>query len=319
MVKDWVKQKKLTQKIEDLTPGAWFKEEHAKWTKQYQEWRRRQTDFKDPNKKKALIAKKKDELKKKADEAKKAAEEAGEEAEEISQEIDMEIKADDLDVWAVEDVADIGNCEPLFQNFAFEDWTLLTLRYELHLLVHAFNKDVNDPDRPSFSEEHMQFYYNKYFKKTFNLKNLNLAGLSDFVELIKESLSFSDSKLLSAPLTADTAFVHFVKLAEEHRRERERRVDAGDETAELKFVRPAPPPKQNNNQQSGGNSNNGNNYQSGSYAAQKRPYSGHGGGNSNYPPAKRQYSSNNGGGGGGGGGGGAWGGNRGYGGGYGRR
>eukprot|EP00438_Fugacium_kawagutii_P015722 Skav235345 [mRNA] locus=scaffold520:1253293:1253487:- [translate_table: standard] len=41
---------------------------------------------------------------------------------------------------------------PLFEKFQYEDWTLLSTRYELHLLLHSFKKDLNDPDRPSFGE-----------------------------------------------------------------------------------------------------------------------------------------------------------------------
>merc|ERR1712150_43146 len=36
-----------------------------------------------------------------------------------------------------------------------------------------------------------------------------------------------------------------IKLAEDNRRDRQRRLDAGDETAKLKFNRPAPPPPRN--------------------------------------------------------------------------
>merc|ERR1712203_483469 len=38
----------------------------------------------------------------------------------------------------------------------------------------------------------------------------------------------------------DAPVENFVKLTEEHRRDRVRRIDAGDETAQIKFVRPAP-------------------------------------------------------------------------------
>lgn len=65
-LKDWVLQKKLTQKAEDLVPGEWFKGEWLKWSKTVQEWRKLQTEFKDPVKRKALIAKKKAEAKKKS-------------------------------------------------------------------------------------------------------------------------------------------------------------------------------------------------------------------------------------------------------------
>merc|ERR1719273_1821299 len=51
--------------------------------------------------------------------------------------------------------------------------------------------------------------------------------------------------MVEVKLPDDKNFDHFVKLAEEHRRERQRRLDAGDETAELKFrkLTPVPPAK----------------------------------------------------------------------------
>ena len=41
----------------------------------------------------------------------------------------------------------------------WEDWTLLSLRYELHLLTHAFPKDSEDPERVAVPLEHLAFYY----------------------------------------------------------------------------------------------------------------------------------------------------------------
>ena len=63
----------------------------------------------------------------------------------------------------------IGNGEPLFADFNWEDWALLTLRYELHLLSHAFKKDVDDPERPGFSDTHLSFYYNKLKRGGFSM------------------------------------------------------------------------------------------------------------------------------------------------------
>merc|ERR1712032_878493 len=77
----------------------------------------------------------------------------------------MEINAEDIDVASVEDVMDLGNGEPLFHNFVYEDWVLLSTRFEFNLLIHAFRKDLDDPERPSFVEAHFAFYYNKYFNK----------------------------------------------------------------------------------------------------------------------------------------------------------
>lgn len=206
----------------------------------------------------------------------------------------MEINAEDLDVFSIEDVTDIGNGEPLFAHFVYEDWALLSARCEFHLLLHAFKQDLNDPDRPSFTEGHMPFYYNKYFKKSFNLKNFGVEKLADFVDLIKDTLTITEEKsFLESVLSEDTPPDIFVKLTEDHRRERQRRMDAGDETAKLKFTRPAPPPPRQpqSGAQSGGKTSApqqsrygagggsgastgaGTGAGAGSYSSQKRPYS----------------------------------------------
>mmetsp|Transcript_38782 Transcript_38782/g.111988 ORF Transcript_38782/g.111988 Transcript_38782/m.111988 type:complete len:729 (-) Transcript_38782:48-2234(-) len=228
LLKEWISQKKLTQRVEDLQPGAWFKEEWSKWQKVLGEWRKKQNDFKDPQRRKAMLAKKKEEAKK------KAAEDGAEAKEEDAK--PMEINAEDIDVMSVEDVTDLGNGEPLFARFQYEDWALLSARYELHLLLHAFKQDLNDPDRPSFGENHLAFYFSKYFKKAFNLKGYGVEKLSEFVELIKETVSIGEKNgFLKPELEADASPSDFVKVTEEHRRERQRRIDAGDETAKVKF------------------------------------------------------------------------------------
>merc|ERR1719442_158301 len=109
----------MTQRVEDLKPGDAFKEAHPKWQKSMQEWRKLASDWKDAGKRKALLAKR-------AEAKKKEAEEKGDEAPKEDPQIDM----DELDVFAVENVSDVGNGEPLFANFAFEDWLLLSTRYE---------------------------------------------------------------------------------------------------------------------------------------------------------------------------------------------
>merc|ERR1719356_341285 len=245
-LKAWVFERKMTQRVEDLQPGESFKEEWSKWQKTVQEWRKKQSEWRDPNKRKAMVAKKKEEAKKKK-------EEAGEEAAEEEAAEPMEINAEDVDAMEVEDVTDLGNCEPLFAHFVYEDWALLSLRYEFNLLLHSFKKDLNDPDRPGFKEEHLAFYYSKYFKKTFTLKNYGIEKIADFVELVKENVTINEKTGFFEPvLEPDTAPAHFVKLTEEHRRERARRVDAGDETAKLKFTRPEPPAKPQGAPPSGG-------------------------------------------------------------------
>eukprot|EP00416_Gambierdiscus_australes_P023110 CAMPEP_0171071894 /NCGR_PEP_ID=MMETSP0766_2-20121228/10555_1 /TAXON_ID=439317 /ORGANISM="Gambierdiscus australes, Strain CAWD 149" /LENGTH=864 /DNA_ID=CAMNT_0011528447 /DNA_START=47 /DNA_END=2638 /DNA_ORIENTATION=- len=276
LLRKWVLERKMTQRVEDLQPGAAFKEHWAAWQKTLGEWRKMQTDYKDPAKRKAMLAKRKAEAAKK-----KKDDEGTEEAEEEEEAKPMEINAEDLDVSTVEDVTDIGNGEPLFQHFAYEDWVLLAARYEFHLLLHSFKQDLNDEDRPSFTEEHLAFYYNKYFKKSFTLKHFGVEKFVDFAEMIKETLSISKAKSFLEPLQEqDTPVTTFVKLTEEHRRERQRRIDAGDETAKLKFSRPAPPPPRQQPPQApsrygpGGGSSSAYNGSGGSggSGAQKRPY-----------------------------------------------
>merc|ERR1740123_1876290 len=114
-------------------------------------------------------------------------------------------------------------------------------------MIHSFKKDLDDADRPSFGEKHLAFYYNAYYRKAFNLKTYGMEKLSEFVEIIKSTVSISEKNgFLVAEVPEDTPFADFVKVVEDHRRERQRRIDAGDETAQLKFSRPQPaqPPRQ---------------------------------------------------------------------------
>merc|ERR1712032_424472 len=101
----------------------------------------------------------------------------------------------ELDVFAVKDVMDVGNGEPLFFNF----------------------------------------YYERYFKKCFVASNYGCKGVSDFLELIEEVAKVADSGLLEGLLPEDTPKTKFIKFVEHHRRERLRSFEAGDETAQLKF------------------------------------------------------------------------------------
>ncbi|CAE8633150.1 unnamed protein product [Polarella glacialis] len=292
LLQAWVLEKKLTSRAEDLTPGESFKEAWTKWQKTLAEWRRRQTEYKDPAKRKAAQAKKLADSKKKLEDEKKKLIEAGDEdgakaldAQAEQEAKPMEIDVENLDVFTVEDVTDLGNGEPLFAEFLYEDWILLSTRYELHLLLHSFKKDLNDTDRPSFGEKHLAFYYNKYFKKNWNLQQFGTKTFEDFIELIKDSTSLDAAKtFLKAEQVEDTPIESFLKLTEDHRRDRQRRVDAGDETAQLKFSRPAPPPRQGGAPSApaakgGGKGGGGKGAPApatsygGSYAAQKRPYS----------------------------------------------
>ncbi|CAE7742529.1 desi2, partial [Symbiodinium pilosum] len=155
-------------------------------------------------------------------------------------ELDEEIEKADNDVFEMEDVTDIGTGEPLFFNFGFEDWALLSLRFELHLLAHAFLHDCGDPERTGIYPDHLLFYYNRYYKKGLNPKNYGVEGVEarrELVALVRDSIVICPPKVIESMLSAELEDNDiFVKLTEEARRERLRRLDAGDESARLKFA-----------------------------------------------------------------------------------
>eukprot|EP00439_Symbiodinium_sp_Y106_P082149 s312_g21.t1 len=206
-LRKWVLETKLTTRIEDLQPSQDFKDKYAAWQKSYSELQGKQKAWRAAGSKKAK---------------------------------------DGASGDAVEDINDIGGGEPLYSSFEAEDWALLQLRYELFLLQDSFKKDVNDPDRVAIPEAHLSFYYSKYFKKQMNLKQFGVTEIADLVKLAKDTVAISeDTKMFSTILDDDLESMDaLVKLTEESRKERQRRIDAGDETARLKFVlhNPAPAP-----------------------------------------------------------------------------
>jgi hypothetical protein len=214
-LRSWVLNKKLTAPIDTLKPSEWFKTKHTKFVKSVKEWQEKQKPFE----------------KKKQEEAKKAAAKAA-----ADEDITEEDVAEDLDIFAVEDVCDVGNGEPLFVSFTFEDWALLTLRYEMVLLAHAFKKDVDDEDYIGIHEPNLSFYYTKYYSKQLMTKHFGKENNKDLLELVKDCVAIdSEKNVLKASLEDQETLDIFVKLTEEARRERQRRIDAGDESARLTF------------------------------------------------------------------------------------
>merc|ERR1712066_818485 len=71
-MKQWQLNKKMTERVEDLQPGEWFKGKWEEWKKVVSGWKTAQREFKDPNLKKRAEERKK---KAEADKKKKEAEE----------------------------------------------------------------------------------------------------------------------------------------------------------------------------------------------------------------------------------------------------
>merc|ERR1712226_283487 len=127
---------------------------------------------------------------------------------------------------------------PLFANFSFEDWSLFKLRYELYLLMSAFKKDAQDPERVGIHESLFTFYYTKYFNRQISPTAYGKETLQQVIDLVKDTAGFDSSNgvlICKFPEDAVKEAADFVKLQEENRRERQRRIDAGDETVRLNF------------------------------------------------------------------------------------
>lgn len=173
----WVFERKKTSRIEDLEPGEWFQELHKAWMKKFNDWQAKQKATK------ALAMRKEKEMAAKKKAEKEKAKEAGADEEAAAQDDDA---AGEVDPFAVQDICDVGDGLPLFKDFAFEDWALLQLRYELYILQEAFRKDVDDPDIEGIQERHLPFYYGKYFRKQLVGRVWGTNTIAEVVALAKE-------------------------------------------------------------------------------------------------------------------------------------
>eukprot|EP00927_Polykrikos_kofoidii_P033483 TRINITY_DN2830_c0_g1_i1.p1 TRINITY_DN2830_c0_g1~~TRINITY_DN2830_c0_g1_i1.p1 ORF type:complete len:740 (-),score=188.46 TRINITY_DN2830_c0_g1_i1:275-2413(-) len=184
-----VSEKKRTARIDGFVAGPWFKEQLVEWSQQVKEWQ-------------GILAQAK---------AKKSAAPA-------DGNVSGEHEA--CDVFAVENVCDVGNGEPLFIKFGSPDWLLLNLRWELFTMVHAFKKDSGDEDSAFVPEAQLGFYYSKYYRKQLIPKVYGKQTISEVVALVKDTVLLDEGNLvaLNTPGSLDV----FIKHAEERRRERER-------------------------------------------------------------------------------------------------
>merc|ERR1712232_996592 len=198
-------EKKKTSRIENLVVGEWFKTQNAEWNKKFKDWKAKQTEV---AKTKTLT----------------------------------EDEENAIQVLDCEDIEDVGSGVPLYLKFSAEDWILLTLRWEVYALAVAYKKDANDPDRMQIPDKHFMFYFNRYFKKQFNIVTFGKDSVAEVLKLVKDTAAIEDG-VLTTPLDEDLPSLDiFVKLTENNRRERQRRIDAGDETARLSIKVPGPAP-----------------------------------------------------------------------------
>eukprot|EP00933_Yihiella_yeosuensis_P020190 TRINITY_DN1624_c1_g1_i1.p1 TRINITY_DN1624_c1_g1~~TRINITY_DN1624_c1_g1_i1.p1 ORF type:complete len:922 (+),score=332.71 TRINITY_DN1624_c1_g1_i1:84-2768(+) len=265
-MKKWVLDRKQTSRIEDLIPSAWFHTRSAAFNKALAAWQKKQSDYKALLQRKAqekaakaakkAAAEKAAALKAAAEKAKKEkAEKEGKpveeekkeeekaiemEVEEEKEEPEVQVDFEGVDIFGVGEVNDIGGGMPLFKDFASEDWALMSLCFELHLLAHAFKKDCNDEERAGVHLDHLGFYYNKYYKKNLVNKQYGCEKTEDLVALAKDVVMVNSSNALESLLDDEMEYPQvFVKIAEEARRHRAVLLDMGEESAKLKFQLPA--------------------------------------------------------------------------------
>lgn len=201
-LKAWIKDKKRSARVDTLQPSEWFKAQLSEWQRKMQEWQVKQREV--------------------------AYASAG------------EVAAIVEDVFAVEDICNVSDGKPLFEKFAMEDWVMLTLRYEFLLLSQAYKRDVNDDDRPGMHESHLAFYYTRYYMKQLNPRMYGKETVKEVVDLAKDTVKLDDTDLLASSFSdPEPPMDLLVKLTEEARRNRQRALDAGDETFRLRIANPA--------------------------------------------------------------------------------
>lgn len=122
-----------------------------------------------------------------------------------------------------------------YTELSQEDYMLINLRAEVHYLIHAFKEDVNDEARPGFATEQFGYYYKKYTQKGFDLGAFKFAKVADMLELIPDTLRINEKDVMIAVLDKETDPISFFEYAETERKERQDRLDAGDENAALGF------------------------------------------------------------------------------------
>jgi len=213
----WITERKATTVVDDLAPGSWFKDKLSAWFGVRKRLRQGHMEFV---------------------EARKKAEAGGE-----TFEVSMPDLATVLDVHSAGEQG-----QPLYAHFKYEDWIILSWRYELHLLVHAFLTDAADADRQGIPEDHVAHYYSLYFGQQFEpTLKLGVEGIPEILKLLKEPRlelveQVPGRRILLSRVDREAPSEDFVSGTEKYRRDRQRRVEAGDESASLSFPRQAPRP-----------------------------------------------------------------------------
>jgi len=194
---------------------------------------------------------KKEEEEAKEEEVKEEAPMAVEEEEPEEPEVNVDLEA--IDVFGVEDVTDVAEKVPLFRDWNLEDFTMMTLRFELHLLAHSFKEDCSDPDRAGIPLDHLGFYYKRYFNRDLSFGAYGVKDAAALLALVNDSMAVTKQNTMESLIPKDLESNSvFVKVTESARRHRILQVDMGEESARLKVSGGGGQSSGNNNQGGGG-------------------------------------------------------------------
>lgn len=246
----WKRKFKSSVRVEGLQPSDWFRAKRMSWENDLNQWKRKAADFA----KAQLLEKKKATMSANSECLLGDIKLCG--GKTIDVMVDAAFKRGSLNPFKVENICDIGeNSEPLFANFALEDWMLAALRFEVWLLVTSYEKDVNDPERRGVPLEHFLFYFIRYFKRALQPQLFGMENVEELLGLIKDSVVVDpETKCAYCPMfkVIPSSNDIFIKLTEASRIDREMRKASGDVSAALKFSAKTPQVPQQTSVESGG-------------------------------------------------------------------
>jgi len=209
-LKTWAAGRKANALHEGIVPSAWFDQRKKEWHEALKEMEKRQKSY------------------------------AARHKQDPKPSVDTEAPV--VEPGTNLHVTDVKGA-PLYALWQQEDWLLLSWRYELHLLVHSFMDDVKDPEMLGIPEQHVAHYFKLYFGVPCSPKYLGCAELAQAVRLVADSLQVKDTgklRFLVPVRDKSTELVMFVKATEDIRRDRVRRIEAGEESARVKVGPGAP-------------------------------------------------------------------------------
>jgi len=218
-LRGWVRDSRLKARLHDLQPTDWFNKTSNRWLTTLRGWRLKHAEY-------IMNA------------AKGREQDEENERKDAAAQLEDEVKRGELDIFGVGDTCDIGDGELLFTKFETEDWVTMGLRFELHHLVHGVRQSCQDPDWPGIHPDNILFYHQRFYKKQLSLANFGVERIEQLLALVQDTVVVGRrSNVLESFLPAELDFFDiFVKLTEESRRDRHRRIDLGDESARLRII-----------------------------------------------------------------------------------